>query len=153
MAKNDNSSVVAKNKRALFDYEIIEKLEAGLVLIGCEVKSIRSANVSLRDSYARTQRGELFLVGCYIAPYKEGSYQNVDPNRDRKLLLHKKELEKWESKVKEKGFTIVPIKLYFKGNRLKLQVGLGRAKKMHDKRRAIKDREIRREIDRATKRY
>jgi SsrA-binding protein len=153
MSKKESSSLIARNKRSTFDYEIIEKLEAGLVLIGCEVKSIRQGNITLRDTYARAKGEELFLVGCYIAPYMEGSYQNGDPNRDRKLLIHKKEFVKWSSKVQEKGFTIVPLKMYYKQNSVKVQLGLGRSKKMYDKRRSIKDRDVKRELDRAVKRY
>jgi SsrA-binding protein len=153
MAKKELSSSISRNKRALFDYEIIEKLEAGLVLIGCEVKSIREGNISLRDTYARAIGNEIYLIGCYIAPYKEGSYQNADPSRDRKILLHKKELSKWSSKVREKGFTIVPISMYFKDNKVKLKLGLGRSKKLHDKRHALKEKDTKRELDRARKHF
>ena len=153
MAKKELSSSISRNKRALFDYEIIEKIEAGLVLIGCEVKSIRQGNISLRDTYARAIGNEIYLIGCYIAPYKEGSYQNENPTRDRKILLHKKELAKWSSKVREKGFTIVPISMYFRDNKVKLQLGLGRSKKLHDKRHALKEKDTKRELDRARKQF
>lgn len=153
MSKKESPSSISKNKRALFDYEIIEKLEAGLVLIGCEVKAIRQGNISLRDTYARAIGTELYLIGCYIAPYKEGSYQNANPTRDRKVLLHKRELEKWNSKVREKGFTIVPIEMYFKDNKVKIKLGLGKSKKLHDKRHALKEKDIKRELDRARKQF
>ncbi len=140
---------IARNKRAYFDYEIIDKIECGLVLEGCEVKSIRKGDVHLRDSYAMIKGSELFLLNAYIAPFKQASsFSHPDPSRTRKLLLHKLEIQKWSAKTQEKGLSIIPLKLYFKGNRVKVQLGLCRPKKNYDKRKSIKDKDLKREESR-----
>jgi SsrA-binding protein len=138
-----------RNKRAYFEYEILEKLEAGLALRGTEVKSIREGNVSLAESYARLQEGEVFLVGCHINEYRAGSWTNHDPTRKRKLLLHRREIAKLRSRIEEKGLTLVPLRLYFnKRGYAKVELGLARGKKLHDKRSSIKRRDTDREIQR-----
>jgi len=144
--------IIAKNKKAYFDYEIIDKVEAGIELIGCEVKSVRAGDVSLRDGYARVDNGQIMMIGCYMAPYNlGGQFTTIDPSRDRKILMKRKEIDKWAKKVKEKGYTITPLKLYIKGHLVKIELGLAKSKQMHDKRATIKKRELGRELDRAKK--
>jgi SsrA-binding protein len=138
-----------RNKRAYFEYEILEKFEAGLSLRGTEVKSIREGNISLAESYARLHGGEAFLIGCHINEYRAGSWTNHDPTRSRKLLLHRREIDKLESRIAEKGLTLVPLRLYFnKRGFAKVELGLARGKKLHDKRSSIKKRDSDREIQR-----
>ena len=141
------SDTIAQNRKAFHDYHIVETIEAGIVLTGSEIKSIREGKVNLRDSYARPSDGELWLIGAHIARYDAASYQNHDPHRDRKLLLHHDQIEELTSKARVKGFSIVPLKLYFKRGRAKLEIGLGRGKKQYDKRQAIAKRESDREIE------
>jgi len=149
MTKNN---AIARNKRAFYDFEISDKLEVGIVLQGHEVKSIRKNNVTLRDTYVRIINNELWLIGCHITPYAQAHLaSNIAPMRDRKLLIHKKELKRWLGKVNEKGYTLLALKMYFKNNKLKLEVGLGKAKKLFDKRKNIKEREQKREMERAIK--
>jgi SsrA-binding protein len=140
--------VVATNRRARHEYEILETFEAGLALQGTEVKSLRAGQVSFKDSYATIQNTEAWLVGCHISPYSQGGYANHDPERRRKLLLHRREINRLQGKTAERGLTIVPLRVYFKGGRAKLEVGLARGKKLHDKRVALRERETRREMDR-----
>ena len=142
-------SVVASNKKARRDFEITEVLETGIVLQGSEVKSIRAGNVNLRDSYVRVKQHELFLVGCHISPYEHSPSDAHEVARDRKLLAHKREIERIGVKVTQKGLTLVPLRLYFKKGRCKLEIGLGRGKKLYDKRQDIKSREAKRDIERA----
>lgn len=146
------SEAVALNRKAYHDYLIIDTIEAGIALTGSEIKSIREGKVNLRDAYARPINGELWLIGAHIARYDAASYQNHDPHRDRKLLLHRSEIEELSLKTQSKGFTIVPLKLYLKKGRAKLELGLGRGKKLYDKREAIAQRESDREIEGAIKR-
>lgn len=142
-----NSSTIAQNRKAFHDYLIVETIEAGIVLTGSEIKSIREGRVNLRDSYARPLNGELWLIGAHIARYDAASYQNHDPHRDRKLLLHREQIAELASQARVKGFTIVPLKMYLKKGRAKLEIGLGRGKKQYDKREAIAKREADREIE------
>jgi SsrA-binding protein len=139
--------VVATNRRARHDYDILETFEAGLVLQGTEVKSLRAGQVTFKDSYATIQNSEAWLVGCHISPYRQGGYANHDPERRRKLLLHRREVNRLFGKTAERGLTIVPLRLYFKDGRAKLEVGLARGKRVHDKRAALRERETRREMD------
>ena len=139
----------ASNKRAFHDYHILETIEAGLALQGTEVKSVREGAVQLKDSYAEVRDGEVWLQRVYIAPYKPASRENHEPERPRKLLLHRREIERLVGKTAEKGLTIVPTRVYFKGPNAKVEIALARGKEMHDKRRDIKAREQRREIERA----
>jgi SsrA-binding protein len=138
-----------RNKRAFFEYLILEKCEAGIALRGTEIKSIREGSVNLAESYVRPIGEELFLVNCHIPEYKAAGWTNHDPLRPRKLLLHRRELDKLLVKVQEKGLTLIPLRLYFNGRGFaKLEVGLGRGKKLHDKRADMKRREADREIRR-----
>lgn len=141
--------VIAKNKRAYHEYFVREKLEAGIQLVGCEVKSVRATHITIRDSYARLKDNELFLMNCRIESYPNASYEPPHPDRDRKLLLHKKEIVKWAHKMDTKGFTIVPLQVYLKNNRIKVELGLCEPKKLFDKRADKKDKDVKRDIDRA----
>ena len=134
------------NRRARHEYQILESLEAGLALTGTEVKSIRQGGVSLNEAYARFRDGEAWLMSVHIPPYKQGSFSNVDPNRPRKLLLHKTQIADLNARVKEKGLTIVPLRMYFTRGKVKVQLGLARGKKVWDKRADIAKREIEREM-------
>ncbi|MBP5592788.1 MAG: SsrA-binding protein SmpB [Clostridia bacterium] len=136
------------NKKAFFDYEIIERFEAGIALEGSEVKSIRAGNASLRDSFCFVEGKELFLKNCRISVYDKSFILQPDPLRSRKLLLHRSEIKRIIGKSKEKGFTIVPLKMYFKGNNVKVEIGLGRGKKAFDKKQTIKDRDTARDMSR-----
>ena len=140
---------VATNRRARHEYEILETVEAGLVLRGTEVKALRQGQVNFKDAYATIRQGEAWLLGCHISPYSHGTDANHDPERDRKLLLHRREIGRLAGKVAERGLTLVPLRIYFKGGRAKLELGLARGKKLHDKRSALREREVRREMDRA----
>jgi SsrA-binding protein len=140
---------VATNRRAGFRYHLLERLEAGIVLQGSEVKSLREGAVQLKDAYAEVRDGEVWLRNMHIAPYKPAARENHDPDRPRKLLLHRREIERLVGKTAERGLTLVPTRVYFSGPRAKVELALARGKEMHDKRRAIKERETRREIDRA----
>ena len=141
--------VLATNRKALHDYEVLDRVEAGIALRGTEVKSIREGGLSFRDSFVEFRKGEMYLVGCRIAPYSHGNLMNHPEDRDRKLLLHKREIHKLGGKVTEKGLTLIPLKAYFRNGRVKLEVGLARGKRAHDKREAIKRREIERETRQA----
>jgi SsrA-binding protein len=136
------------NRRARHEYHILESIEAGLVLTGTEVKSVREGGVSLREAYARVRDGEAWLLGMHIPPYKQGSFSNVDANRPRKLLLHKEQIAHLQGRVSEKGLTIVPLRLYFTRGIAKVQLGLARGKKLWDKRADVAKRDVEREIAR-----
>lgn len=137
------------NKKARYEYEIIDTLEAGIALTGAEVKAIRQGNVQLKESYVKVKGKECFLVGCHITAYSFAADQHYNPTRERKLLLHRREILKLERQVMQKGLTVVPMKLYFTSNgRCKLQIGVGRGKKLHDKRQSIKEKEISRQLER-----
>jgi SsrA-binding protein len=142
---------IATNRRARHEYSILETFEAGVVLRGTEVKSLRAGLVNFKDSYATVRNGEVWLLGCHINPYSHGTDANHDPERDRKLLLHSKEISRLSGKVAERGLTLIPLKLYFKSGRAKLELGLGRGKKLHDKRSTLREREVKREMDRAAR--
>jgi len=147
----DGDRAIATNRRARHEYEILETLEAGLVLRGTEVKSLRAGLVNFKDSYATVRNGEVWFLGCHNSPYSHGTDANHDPERDRKLLLHDREIKRLAGKIAERGLTLVPLKLYFKKGRAKLEIGLGRGKKLHDKRSALREREVRREMDKAAR--
>lgn len=142
---------ITKNKKAYFDYQIVENYTAGIVLLGSEVKSIRNRDVSIKEAYCHVVDDEMWIKGMHIAPFKEsGSHQNHEPIRDRKLLLNKKEIVKLQEKVGQKGLTIIPLKIIINGKGLiKVDIGLGIGKKNYDKRNAIKDRDIQRDVDRS----
>ena len=139
--------VVAKNKKAFHDYEVLDRYEAGIVLVGTEVKAIRDRKVNLKDSYARVRGGELWLENCHISPYTHGNISNHEPLRSRKLLLHRRELSKLIGRSTRKGFTIVPLSLYFKNGKIKLELGLGRGKQLHDKRETARRKAIDRDVE------
>jgi SsrA-binding protein len=140
---------IATNRQASFRYHLLEKWEAGIELQGSEVKSLREGGVQLKDAYAEVREGEVWLRNMHIAPYKPAARDNHDPERPRKLLLHRREIERLIGKTAERGLTLVPTRIYFKGPRAKVEVALAKGKDVKDKRRSIKDRETRREIDRA----
>ena len=137
--------VIATNRKAFFNYEIFDRAEAGVSLLGTEVKAIREGGFNFKDAFVEFRGGELFLVGCRIGPYSHGNLMNHPDERDRKLLLHKREILKIGGKATEKGFTIMPLKAYFKKGRVKVEIGLARGKKAHDKRDAIKQKDIERD--------
>ncbi|HET6318865.1 MAG TPA: SsrA-binding protein SmpB [Chloroflexota bacterium] len=139
------------NRQAFHDYHIVESVEAGLALMGTEVKSIRAGNVNLRDAFARPQDGEIWLWNAHIAPFEQGNRWNHEPRRPRRLLLHTREIGRLSGKAKEAGFTLVPLRLYDRGGKLKLELALARGKRQYDKRSAIAERETKREIERAVK--
>jgi SsrA-binding protein len=147
----DDSKNIATNRRARHEYEILETVEAGLVLRGTEVKSLRDSQVTFKDAYATIRNGEAWLLGCHINPYSHGTDANHDPERDRKLLLHRREISRLTGKIAERGLTLIPLRLYLKGGRVKLELGLARGRKLHDKRSALKEREVRREMDKAVR--
>lgn len=144
--------IIAKNPTAYHNYEIIEKMEAGIVLTGTEIKSIRAGKVNLKDSYASIQKnGEAFVYGIHISPYEHGNINNKDPLRDRKLLLNRNEINKLVGLIQQKGFSLIPISLYFSGNFVKLELGIGKGKKLFDKREDIKKKDAQRDIERTLK--
>jgi SsrA-binding protein len=146
---NQGDKLVASNRRAHHDFDILETHEAGLVLQGTEVKSLRASRADLKESYARIDRNEAWLLGLHISPYAQGNRANHDPLRPRKLLLHRGELNRLLGKIMEKGLTLVPLRLYFKQGRAKVEIGLARGRKTLDKRHAIREREEQREVLRA----
>ena len=151
MDRKEEIKPITQNKKARHDYFIEQTIETGIVLSGTEVKSIRQGKVNLKDSYASIENGEVILSGMHISPYEQGNIFNKDPIRDRKLLLHKHEIRRLIVYVQQKGLTLVPIQLYFKGSRVKLELGVARGKKLHDKRDDIAQRDAKREIDRKLK--
>ncbi len=151
MAKESGIKLIAENRRSRHDYELLEKVEAGIVLTGTEVKSLRAGHVQLGQAYADVRGGEMWLVGASISEYAQGNLTNHITDRDRKLLLKRTEIDALNAKVREKGLTLVPTKLYFKNGRVKLEVALGRGKDKGDKRRTIADRDAKRQMERALK--
>ncbi len=147
-AQDKTRKLVATNRRARFEYEVLDTYEAGLVLRGPEVKSLRAGKASLSDAYAVVRRGEAYLVNAHISPYEEAGRENADPRRERKLLMHRAEIARLSGDVSERGFTIVPLSLYFKDGRAKVELALARGKKLHDKRETIRRREEDRELQR-----
>jgi SsrA-binding protein len=149
--KHTGEKVVATNKKAFHDYFILEKIEAGISLLGTEVKAVREGRLNLKDSYAAVQAGETFLFNCHISPYSHGNRENHDPTRTRKLLLHQKEIRKLIGKTQEKGLTLVPLRVYFKRGRIKIEVGVARGKKLIDKRETERRKEADQEARAAMK--
>lgn len=145
--------IVATNKKAYHDYFVEDTYEAGIVLVGSEVKSIRQGALNLRDSFVIIKNGEAFVIGMHVLPYKMGSYFNVDARRTRKLLLNRAEINKLRGKVEQKGFTLIPLKVYFKESLVKIELGLCRGKELHDKRASIKEKENNRNLQRIIKEY
>jgi SsrA-binding protein len=159
MAKKDKSTdsprggdrLIITNRRAYHDYFVEETLEAGVALVGSEIKSVRAGQVQLRDSYVTIRDGEAWMIGVHIAGYSQASYQDHDPRRDRKLLLHRQEIKRWRIKAEQRGYTIVPLKMYLKDNRAKVEIGLARGKHTYDKRETIAKRDSERDLRRALK--
>ena len=150
-AKGDdpNEKTIATNRKARHEYEVLDNLECGLVLVGSEVKSLREGRVSLDEAYGRMDRGEVWLVGANIEEYRNATHEQHDPKRRRKLLLHRREIAKFAARAYEKNLTLVPLKMYFKKGRAKLLLGLCRGKKLYDKRESLKKKSMQRDIDRA----
>ena len=143
--------IVCQNKKAYHDYTIEETLEAGIQLQGTEVKSLREGKANLRDSYVLLKNSEAFLLNCHISPYSHGNIMNHEPLRTRKLLLHRKEIERIRGKAQQKGYALIPLKIYFKDSFAKVEIGLARGKRLYEKRETIKEREAKRTIERAMK--
>jgi len=144
-----SEKTVARNKRARFDFFIDETHEAGMVLTGTEAKALREGKVNLKDSYAKIEKEEIFLVDAHISPYTHGNRFNHDPDRPRKLLMHKREIRRLYGKVREKGYTLIPTRVYFKDGRAKVELGLGKGKRAYDKRETLKQKAIEREVERS----
>ena len=145
--------IVAQNRAAPYNYNLLDKVEAGIALVGTEVKTLREGKASLRESYAEVRGGELWLLNCHIPEYRPGGPWNHDPMRPRKLLLHRRELDKFAGRVQQKGLTIVPLKIYFRDGRAKCELALAQGKKFHDRRQAERDQEAKREAREAIARY
>lgn len=151
MKEKTEERVLCSNKKAYHDYHIDESLEAGIELKGTEIKSLREGKANLKDSYAIIKDGEPFLIGCHISPYSHGNIYNHEPLRTRKLLLHKEEIRKLTGKVTQRGFTLIPLKIYLSKGRAKVEIAMARGKKLFDKREAIKEKDLRRESEKALK--
>ena len=147
--ETDDTRQIAGNRKAFHDFFVEDRFEAGIVLVGTEVKSLREGRVNLRDSYAEIRDGEVFLMGVHISPYEMGNVANHDPLRPRKLLLHANEIGRLQQKIFEKGYTRVPTRMYFRGSRVKVEIGLARGKKQYDKRAAMATRDAARDVQRA----
>lgn len=149
--KDSHEKVLVTNRKALFHYEILSRTEAGIVLTGTEVKSVRDGGLSFKDGYVELRGNEVYLVGCHIGPYAHGNILNHTPERTRKLLLHRQEIDKLGGRVSERGLTLVPLRAYFKQGHIKIEIGLARGKKVHDKREALRRKDIERETRQALK--
>lgn len=143
--------MIQQNKKAFFDYFIEETYEAGIALVGSEVKSVKMGKINLKDSYCSLDKGEVFLKNCFITSYEKGSFFNKDEKRPRKLLLHRYEINKLTGKIKEKGYTLIPTKIYFSGSLVKIEIALAKGKHTYDKRATIKEKEIKRTVERQIK--
>lgn len=139
------SKVLVQNRKAFHEFFILETMECGIALLGPEVKSLLDGRGNLKESYVQIRGGEIYLVGAHISPYPHAHHDPVDPDRDRKLLMHKKEIERWQGKVREKGLTIIPLKIYMKSPKIKIEIGLAKGKRLYDKRESIKKREMARD--------
>jgi SsrA-binding protein len=148
----DGTKLIARNKKAFHDYQILDKWEAGIALRGTEVKSLRNGKVQMGDAYARIEDGQTYLVGLHISPYDKAALDNHDPTRKRKLLLHGREIRRLATKVRERGFTLIPLRLYFRRGYAKVELGLATGKRQFDKRQKIKEREHKRRMDHAMRR-
>ena len=151
MPRSKGTKTIAQNRKALHDFFVLDRFEAGIELTGTEVKSIRAGTLNLKDCYARVKDGELWVRGMHISPYKQGSYFNADPDRDRRLLMHKREITRLGSRVRQEGLALVPLSLYFKDGYVKVELGLCKGKKLYDKRSDAAEKSARREIDRKLK--
>ncbi|MEK6692959.1 MAG: SsrA-binding protein SmpB [Nitrospirota bacterium] len=151
MKEKEEERILCSNRKAYHDYHIEESLEAGIELKGTEIKSLREGKANLKDSYAILKDGEAFLIGCHISPYSHGNIYNHEPLRTRKLLLHREEIRKLTGKVTQRGFTLIPVRMYLSKGRAKIEIALARGKKLFDKRETIKEKDIRRESEKALK--
>ena len=151
MPRSKGTKQIAQNRKALHDYFVLDRYEAGIELTGTEVKSIRAGTLNLKDCYARVKNGELWVQGMHISPFKQGNRFNADPDRDRRLLMHKREIVRLGSRVQQEGLALVPLSLYFKDGYVKVELGLCRGKKLYDKRNDAAEKSARREIDRKMK--
>jgi SsrA-binding protein len=151
VAKSTGTKLITDNRRARHDYHLLERFEAGIALTGTEVKSLRAGHVVLQRAFADLRDGELYLVGAHIEEYAQGNVQNHDPDRDRKLLLHRREIDSLLGKVRERGLTLVPTRMYFKDGKVKVEIALAKGKESRDKRRDIAERDARRQMERALK--
>ncbi len=151
MNKTEHVKIICKNRKAFFNFEIEDTFEAGICLLGSEVKSLRDGKANLSDSYGKIIKGELFLVDCHISPYTQANRENHEPLRQRKLLVHKREIRKLTGKVAERGYSLVPLRMYFRNGKVKIEMGLARGKKNYDKRETIKKKDQRRELERMMK--
>ncbi|MBU1153043.1 SsrA-binding protein SmpB [bacterium] len=149
--KDENKQLISSNKKALFDYHLLEKYETGIALKGTEVKSLRVNGASLHESYADLKNNEVYLINCHISPYQYGNRINHDPLRNKKLLLHKDEINKISRKIKEKNLTLIPLKIYLKNGLIKVEIALAKGKKLYDKRERLKEKDIEREVERETR--
>jgi len=150
--EHDNERLIAQNRRARHEYEVVDTLECGIMLLGSEVKSLRRGTLSLDEAYGQVKQGEVWLLGCEIAEYVEANRFNHNPKRPRKLLMHRREVKKFASQAHEKGLTLIPLKMYFKEGRAKVLLGICRGKQLHDKRDSLKKKTMQREMDRAIRR-
>jgi len=153
MAEDKTEKTVVTNRKARHEYEIIDRIEAGIVLIGSEVKSLRAGRANLGDAYGRVRSGEVWIVDMHISVYDKTTAQAPDPLRERKLLLHSNEIKRLSRRIQEKGFTLIPLRVYFKHNRVKIELGLARGKRKYDKKTAIAERDAKRDIDREQKQF
>jgi SsrA-binding protein len=144
---------IVTNRKARHEYEIVDNIEAGLVLLGSEVKSLRAGRASLGDAYGKVIKSEIWVIGMHISLYKDATFENHDPLRDRKLLLHRSEIKKLARRVKEKGFTLIPLRLYFRKNIAKIEIGIARGKRQYDKKVAIAQKDAKREMEREQKKH
>lgn len=151
MNKGEHVKIICKNRKAFFNFEIEDTFEVGISLMGSEVKSLRDGKANLSDSYGKIRNGEVFLVDCHISAYSQANRENHEPLRERKLLLHKREIKKLTGKVAERGYSLIPLRMYFKRGRVKVEMGLARGKKNYDKRESIKKKDQRRELERMMK--
>ncbi|MCD8367803.1 MAG: SsrA-binding protein SmpB [Clostridiales bacterium] len=151
MPEKKGIKIVATNRKARHDYFILETYEAGIALVGTEVKSIRAGHVNLKDSFCQVKDGEMYVYQMHVSPYEQGNIFNKDPMRPRKLLLHRREIVKLYAQVKQDGYALIPLSIYFKNSRLKLEIGVAKGKKLYDKRAAMAERDTKREMDRAIK--
>ena len=149
--KKTDSRIIADNRKARHDYFVIETYEAGVELFGTEVKSLRAGGCNLKDSYCEIDKGEMFALGVHISPYEQGNIFNKDPRRPRRLLMHKREIMRLFGKVKQDGYSLIPLSVYFKGSLVKVKIGLCKGKKLYDKRQSAAERDAKRQIDRAMK--
>ena len=151
MNKGEHIKIICKNRKAFFNFEVEDTFEVGISLMGSEVKSLREGRANLSDSYGKIRNGEVYLVDCHISPYVQANRENHEPLRERKLLLHKREIKKLTGKVAERGYSLIPLRMYFKNGKVKVEMGLARGKKNYDKRETIKKKDQRRELERMMK--